>query len=447
MNEQLINTYNRPPYPTAVQSSLDAQSSIACFDPTGRFIAAGSIFGVVRVWDLETREVVRHLVGHVGHITALDWSRQSRYLLTAGDDWNVILWDLEDTTQPAQRLMTFRQDHLVLSAQFHPRNSKVILVAISGDVAVYDLRRDHEHNNWLIEGEPDTSCRVTCACFDASGRHIFVGMSNAQIHVYNTRTKMLVARHRIAGLSGQIRVSDIRFTKSGRRFVTNSSDRTLRQFVTPVYPPPDLDGEILESDLEPTHRFSDPINKTQWYALSYSPDGEWLAGGAADPAAHKIYIWDTASDGQLATALDGGTETLLWCDWNPARSMLLSNTSVGNILLWHAPTQERWGAFAGDFEELDENIMYEEREDEFDIEDETEIAKRKMLQEEEEVDIDTIDVPPRWQFKALPRPSPNDEDLLWADEQPDADRAEWSMHPRELPIDDENERDNRYNTF
>ena len=36
-------------------------------------------------------------------------------------------------------------------------------------------------------------------------------------------------------------------------------------------------------------------------------------------------------------------------------------------MIWHAPTQERWGAFAGDFEELDENIMYEEKEDEFDI--------------------------------------------------------------------------------
>ena len=47
--------------------------------------------------------------------------------------------------------------------------------------------------------------------------------------------------------------------------------------------------------------------------------------------------------------------------------MLLSNTSEGAIMIWHAPTQERWGAFAGDFEELDENIMYEEKEDEFDI--------------------------------------------------------------------------------
>lgn len=36
-----------------------------------------------------------------------------------------------------------------------------------------------------------------------------------------------------------------------------------------------------------------------------------LLTGSADPATHKIYIWDISSDGQFATALDGGREPLL----------------------------------------------------------------------------------------------------------------------------------------
>ena len=115
------------------------------------------------------------------------------------------------------------------------------------------------------------------------------------------------------------------------RLVTNSSDRTLRQFNLPNYPPPNPDGEYLEQELEPTHRFNDPINKTAWYGMSYSPDGEWLAGGmhistlsplqtkitspyrtgAADAATHKIYIWDISNDGQFASTLDGGREPLV----------------------------------------------------------------------------------------------------------------------------------------
>lgn len=109
--------------------------------------------------------------------------------------------------------------------------------------------------------------------------------------------------------------------KSTSRFVTNSSDRTLRQFNVPTYPdeigsgsssgsnsnsnPNTTNGDaignhqarspdgvehqplglttpsgVLEQDLEPTHRFNDPINKTAWHAMAFSPDGEWLAGGA-----------------------------------------------------------------------------------------------------------------------------------------------------------------------
>ena len=44
--------------------------------------------------------------------------------------------------------------------------------------------------------------------------------------------------------------------------------------------------------------------------MAYSPDGEWLAGGAADSAAHKVYIWDLSNDGLFVSALDGGREPL-----------------------------------------------------------------------------------------------------------------------------------------
>lgn len=105
-----------------------------------------------------------------------------------------------------------------------------------------------------------------------------------------------------------------------RRLATNSSDRTIRQFNLPNYPSSSpsyarngiasssnspventagrnssSDGNgatasetasvtgnahpILETELEPTYKFSDPISKVAWHSMSYSPDGEWLAGG------------------------------------------------------------------------------------------------------------------------------------------------------------------------
>ncbi|KZT12652.1 WD40 repeat-like protein [Laetiporus sulphureus 93-53] len=434
MNGLLSNPFNIT-YPTAVQTSLDAHALVAKFDPSGRFVATGILNGAAQVWDLDTKAAIRTPDGHVKAVTSLDWSRNSRYLLTSSKDWNIIVWDLASDSQPVRRQATIRFDAPVVSASFHPRNINIILVLLStGEAYVVDRRKQYKGRYELCEVQDDSddegqSIRprfaFTVARFDPSGKHIFLGTTSSSILVFNTRTKTMVARHRISG-AGIMR--GLEFDKSGRRLVTNSSDRTLRQFTVPYYPPPSADGEYFEQELEPTYRFNDPINKNAWHGMSYSPDGEWLAGGAADNATHKIYIWDILNEGQFATALDGGRDPLIDLHWHPTKPSMASTTSFGNVLIWHCPTPERWGAFAGGFEEVDENVEYEEQEDEFDIEDENELALRKKKAEEEEVDIVglgddvTVQTPEYTQ-----RVVEGDEDIAWALEEPDDDALGWKM--------------------
>ncbi|KAF8632023.1 hypothetical protein AX17_004966 [Amanita inopinata Kibby_2008] len=432
MNESLINPFNIT-HPTAVQTSLFAVALFARFDHSGRFIAAGRVDGSVVIWDLETRSPVRYLDGHIKTVTSIDWSRNSRYVLTSSKDWNVIVWDMASECEPAQRFTTVRFDAPVVSAQFHPRNSNIILVLLStGEAYVTDLRREHRSRTELCEVLDDSDdeglssrsrSAMTVARFDPSGKYVFIGTSAGTILVFNTRIKNMIARHKISG-AGIIKGLD--FTKTGRRLVTNSSDRTLRQFNVPHYPSPSSEAEYLEHELEPTQRFNDPINKTAWHAISYSPDGEWLAGGAADPAAHKIYIWDISNDGQFASALDGGREPLMHLHWHPKKSSIASTTNQGNILIWHCPHPERWGAFAGGFEEVDENIVYEEKEDEFDIEDQEVITERKRRAEDEMVDIDGGMETGVHAFNSM-KDGYVDEDAAWADEEADGDTGDWKL--------------------
>lgn len=99
-------------------------------------------------------------------------------------------------------------------------------------------------------------------------------------------------------------------------------------------------------------------------------------------------------------------------------------------MVWHTPTPERWGAFAGGFEEVDENIDYEEKEDEFDLvswysaflvqllmslqEDEEETKRRKAKEEDQVVDVDTVvDNSKQFKYQAADQ---EDEDILWADQ-------------------------------
>lgn len=52
---------------------------------------------------------------------------------------------------------------------------------------------------------------------------------------------------------------------------------------------------------------------------------------------------------------------------------------------------QRWSALAPDFLEVEENVEYIEREDEFDIQPLEELHKRRLNQEDEEVDVLTVD--------------------------------------------------------
>ncbi|KNZ73663.1 Retinoblastoma-binding protein 5, partial [Termitomyces sp. J132] len=407
-------------HPTAVQASLFASAAFARFDPSGRYLGVGRSNGAAAVWDLETRARIRSLEGHVKAVTSLDWSSNSRWIITSSKDWNVIKWDLASQCDPIQRMATIRFDGPVVSASFHPRNSNIVLALLgSGEAYVEDLRRNSRSRIELCEvqqqedGQSSRSrSNMTVARFDPSGKLIFIGTSSGYVLVFNTRTKVMVARHKISGAVGTIK--GLAFAKSGRRLVTNSSDRTLRQFNLPMYRTLTPESEFIDDELEPTHRFHDPINKTGWHGMTYSPDGEWLAGGATDTASHKIYIWDISNDGQFASALDGGREPLVDIHWHPSKSSIVSTTKEGNVLLWHSPNPERWGAFAGGFEEVDENVEYDEREDEFDIEDEEEIIKRKMKAEDEEVDIDTIVEDTARRNILLDGLDAEDEDIAWA---------------------------------
>lgn len=79
-------------------------------------------------------------------------------------------------------------------------------------------------------------------------------------------------------------------------------------------------------------------------------------------------------------------------EWHPFRPYIAAvGVDTGRIWLWSILQPQRWSALAPDFLEVEENVEYIEREDEFDIQPIEEIHKRRLDQEDEEVDVLTIE--------------------------------------------------------
>ncbi|KAE8228854.1 hypothetical protein CF326_g6198 [Tilletia indica] len=139
--------------------------------------------------------------------------------------------------------------------------------------------------------------------------------------------------------------------------------------------------------LMPVHKLIDLVNRTPWNGIGWSGDGgEYVYAGAAHKASHNIYIWDMAT-GTLEKVLQGPKDPLVDVDWHPTRPVIASVCSTGAVHFWFSKSEEAWSAYAPQFEELEENVQYEEREEEFDLEDQDELSRRKQDEEEALVDI------------------------------------------------------------
>ena len=91
--------------------------------------------------------------------------------------------------------------------------------------------------------------------------------------------------------------------------------------------------------------------------------------------------------------------TLYSLSWHPTRSFIAVGTSDGLVDIW-GPRMD-WTAFAPDFQALQKNVEYIEREDEFDVvvdNDQDAKTKRKIdldkIEDQVSVDITTIDKVP-----------------------------------------------------
>ncbi|KAG6677686.1 hypothetical protein I3842_14G039300 [Carya illinoinensis] len=259
-----------------------------------------------------------------------------------------------------------------------------------------------QSRNKFSDGTPPFT--PTAACFNKYGDLIYVGNSKGEILIIDHRTVQVQA---MVPVSGSAVIKNIVFSRNGQYLLTNSNDRTIRIYENLL---PFKDGLVVLDNLDKTlneldgveklkavgskcltlfREFQDSITKMHWKAPCFSGDGEWVIGGSASKGEHKIYIWDRA--GHLVKILEGPKEALIDLAWHPVHPIVVSVSLTGFVYIWAKDYTENWSAFAPDFKELEENEEYVEREDEFDLVPETEKVKESDVNQDDEVDILTLE--------------------------------------------------------
>ncbi|XP_053310361.1 retinoblastoma-binding protein 5 isoform X3 [Spea bombifrons] len=381
MNLELLESFGQN-YPEEADGTLDCISmALTCtFNRWGTLLAVGCNDGRIVIWDFLTRGIAKIISAHIHPVCSLCWSRDGHKLVSASTDNMVSLWDVL-TGDCDQR---FRFPSPILKVQFHPRDQNRVLVCPMKSAPVMLNLSDSSHVVLPVDDDSDLN---VVASFDRRGEYIYTGNAKGKILVLKTNSQDLVASFRVTtGTSNTTAIKSIEFARKGSCFLINTADRIIR-----VY-----DGrEILtcgrDGEPEPMQKLQDLVNRTPWKKCCFSGDGEYIVAGSARQ--HALYIWEK-SIGNLVKILHGTRgELLLDVAWHPVRPIIASISS-GVVSIWAQNQVENWSAFAPDFKELDENVEYEERESEFDIEDEDKSEPEQTggdAAEDEEVDVTSVD--------------------------------------------------------
>ena len=226
----------------------------------------------------------------------------------------------------------------------------------------------------------------TCVTiFTELGNHILAGTSKGWINIIETQTCNTIHSTRLC--NGVVIL--IRLASNGRDLLVNSSDRVIRTIQMPDLSQLGVSLEPSGIKLEIEHKFQDVVNRLSWNHVTFSASGEFVT--ASTFMNHDIYVWER-SHGSLVKILEGPKEELGVVEWHPNRPMVAAcGLESGCIYTWSTVTPQKWSALAPDFQEVEENVAYEEREDEYDIHPAAEVHRRRLDLEDEEPDVLTIE--------------------------------------------------------
>ncbi|KAK3301562.1 WD40-repeat-containing domain protein [Chaetomium strumarium] len=245
----------------SIDLSGDLYIRSVCFSPDGKYLATGAEDKLIRVWDIQARQIRTTFAGHDQDIYSLDFARDGRTIASGSGDRTVRIWDLEAGAC-----------QLTLSIE-----DGVTTVAIS----------------------PDTKL-------------VAAGSLDKSVRVWDIKQGFLLER--LEGPDGhKDSVYSVAFSPNARELVSGSLDKTIKMWElnttrTISHPQQPLKGGRCIKTFEGHRDFV--------LSVALTPDAEWVLSGSKD---RGVQFWDPRT-GQTQLMLQGHKNSVISVAPSPAAS-------------------------------------------------------------------------------------------------------------------------------
>jgi WD40 repeat protein/transcriptional regulator with XRE-family HTH domain len=237
-----------------------------------------------------------------GGILSLDLSSDGKFLVTAGTDGAVRLWQVLD-----EKLLWVGKGHnnWVFSITFSPDGTKLVSGSPDSTVRIWDIATGEQLTVLRNIGDEINTIDISpsgCLAIGGSGQDIALVDAN-------TGKPLRI----LQGHSGS-RILAVAFSPDGQTVLTGSIDNTLKLWDV-------LTGNCLQTFLGHT----DGVR-----SVAYHPDGKMIASGSID---RTVKLWDISS-GKCWQTLAEHQAMILALAFSPDGSILTSASMDRTLRLW-----------------------------------------------------------------------------------------------------------------
>lgn len=276
------------------------------YSPDGRFLASASNDKTIRIWDAQTNQLVHCLLGHEAEVMCATYSPDGQFLASGADDKTVRIWDTKTGT--FLRALVGHK-HWVNSVAYSPDGQFLATGSRDKTVCIWNAQTGE-----LIHSMPGHKHWVVSVAYSPDGKFLASGSWDNTIRIWNPQTGQLA--HALPGHESC--VASVAYSPDGRFLASGSRDETIQIW--------DMQTNQLVHSLQ---GHEDYVN-----SVAYSPDGRFLASGSED---NTVRIWDIQSS-KFIYSLKGHTRWINSMVYSPDGRFLASGSKDKFVQIWDVQT-------------------------------------------------------------------------------------------------------------
>lgn len=296
--------------------------SVLEFSPDNKWLISTELTGLI-VWAVGTWQEAGVLNGATNVFTSAAFSRDGRFLATAGRDRNMRLWE----TGTWRVRGTLRgHDNLILGLALLPGNERLLSAGREGVIKLWDITEELRQvslvppGRFLYRRGPTNESFMLGVAFSPDATRVASGIGSydqrgeyfpgQEAKVWDAVTGREMFQLRADAAPYRIMV----FSPDGQMLATGGDDQTVR-----------LWNAATGAELRVLRGHGDVV-----YTLAFSPDGKWLASGSGD---QTVKVWETASGRELAT-YRGHSQWIAFLAFTPDGQRLLATSGERVVKLF-----------------------------------------------------------------------------------------------------------------